>query len=250
VELHVDVILVLAATRALHAAFEALGNTPVVTAASFRDPVREGYAESLARPGGKVTGVLYASAQGVFGAKQLEVLKETLPELTRLGVLFDVGNESGITKEASLAGLGANARALGMEPIYEEVRELEELGGACVALARAGAEAVYPATRTAWTGPEVMARLSGEALRQRLPVMGLNRDSVAAGALVAYGPDPLPVWTRTADYLDKVLRGARPADLPIENPERYELVINLTIARTLGLTIPPAILARATEVIQ
>jgi putative ABC transport system substrate-binding protein len=250
VALPVDVFIVFSSVQALRAAFAAPGNTPIVSCASTNDPVGEGYAQSLARPGGKVTGVIYVTAPGAFGPKRLEVLKETLPSLSRLGVLFDLGIEGGTTVEASLAGsFGQTARELGIELIYEELRDQEELYGACAALARAGAEAVYPSTRAAWTGVDVMARLSEEALAQGLPILGLNRLSAQAGALVGYGPDALAVWARAAEYVDKVLRGARPADLPFENAERYELVINACTAGKLGLTIPPAVLVRATEVI-
>jgi putative ABC transport system substrate-binding protein len=250
VERRVELILVAAAPRALRAAFEAPGNTPIVSCAGTSDPVGDGYAQSLARPGGKVTGVLYNSPLGVFRPKRIEVLKATLPSMSRLGVLFDVDHESGDTVETSRTAMGPIARELGIELIYEEVRALEEFGGACAALAHAGAQAVYPSTRANWTGVNAMERLSAEALRHGLPILGLNRLSARAGALVAYGPDPLAVWARAAEYVDKVLRGARPADLPFEHPTTYDLVINLTTARALGLTIPPDVIARATEVIQ
>jgi putative ABC transport system substrate-binding protein len=246
VGLGVELILSFGDGWATRAAFEAAGNTPVV--AVLRNPVGDGYAQSLAHPGGKVTGVIYVPP--AFGLKWLELLKDVLPTLARVGVLFDGGNESMMTKETSLASLGPPARELGIELVYEEVRTLEEVEGAVAALASAGVQVVYPSTRASWTGPAMVARLSQEALRHRLPILGLNRDSVKAGALVGYGPDPGAIWSRTADYVDKVLRGARPADLPIEQPTTFELTLNLRIARELGLTIPPSALARATEVFQ
>lgn len=250
VALPVDVIFIQVAPRAVRAAFETPGTTPVVVAAFGTDPVAEGYAQSLARPGGKVTGVLYSPPGAVFGPKRLEVLKEVLPALTRLGVLLDVGDANVNLRDPFLAWHAVAARELGIELLIEEVRALEEVDGACANMARAGAEAMLPHTRLEWTAGAGLARLIEAALRQGMPTMGLNQVSARIGTLVAYGSDIVAIHGRTAEYLDKVLRGARPADLPIEYPDRYELTINACAAEKLGLTIPPAVLRRATEVIQ
>jgi putative ABC transport system substrate-binding protein len=249
VERRVDLILILAAPQALRAAFEAPGSTPVVMVASTDDPVGEGYAQSLGRPGGKVTGVTSSSPVDVSGPKKLELLKEVLPALTRLGVLLDVGDESPFM-EHTRANLPRNARDQGIELIWAEVRDLEDLDGAFAALARAGAEAVFPSPRIGWTDGEPMVRLFQAALRHGLPMGGWNRRAAEAGALVTYGPDITATFIRAAEYVDKVLRGARPANLPIEQPAHYETVINLKTARALGIAVPPAVIARATEVIQ
>jgi putative ABC transport system substrate-binding protein len=139
---------------------------------------------------------------------------------------------------------------MGIDLLIEEVRAVEEVDGAFARMAAAGAQVMLPVTRIAWTADAGLARLIEGASRQGMPTMGLNRASAQTGTLVANEPDPLAIWGRTAEYVDTVLRGARPADLPIEYPDTFELVINLKTARTLGLTIPPAVLARATEVIQ
>lgn len=249
VALDVDLIVVLAAPRALRAAFGAPGSTPVVMCAATDDPVGQGYAQSLARPGGKVTGVTNSPPFAVFTAKRIDVFQEVLPTLTRLGVLLDVGEENPF-QEVIRTILPPNARAQGIALIWEEVRALEELDRAYAALAHAGVDGVFPSTRLAWASREPMARLFGEALRHRLPMSGWNRSSAEAGALVAHGPDIPALFGRAAEYVDKVLRGAWPGDLPIEQPAKYELTLNLKTANLLGVTIPPAVLARATEVIQ
>jgi putative tryptophan/tyrosine transport system substrate-binding protein len=249
VALPVALILTTAAPLATRAAFDAPGTTPVVMCAGSNDPVKDGYAQSLSRPGGKLTGVIYI-VPGAFGAKRLELLKEVMPGLARVGFLYDVGDASVPAREAAFAALEPAARELGLELIYAEVRTLEEWDGAVAALAAAGAQVVVPSTRADWTGRVAMERLSQVALRHRLPILGLNRVSTEVGALVGYAPDPLAIWTRAAEYVDMVLRGARPAELPIEQPTTYNLSLNLRVARDLGLTIPPAVLGRATEVFQ
>jgi len=249
VGLGVDLILVGAAPLALRAAVQAPGTTPVV--GSFLiDPVGQGYAQSLARPGGKLTGVTDGAPGAVSGAKRLDVFKEALPTLTRLGVLLDGEPQSLLTREKVLANFGAAARQLGVALVVAEFRALEELDGACAALAGAGVEGVLPQVRARWTGGATAPRIVGEALRYRLPTSGLSRQWVTAGALVSYNPDPVAVAGRHAELVDKVLRGARPGDVPIENPDMYELALNLKTARELGLTIPQTMLARATTLIQ
>lgn len=250
VALDVDLIVVLAAAGALRAVFQTPGATPVVMGACTYDPVGDGYAQSLARPGGKVTGVTTGPLPAEVLAKRLEVFKDTLPALTRLGFLLDAHEENLFTRDLLLSWLLPAARELGIEVVIEEVRELDELEGAFAALAHAGADGVMPVTRARWTGVDTAPRMIAAALRHRLPMSGFHRVWVAAGALVAYSVDVLALTSRTAEFVDQVLRGARPADFPIERPDTFELVINLNTARTLGLTIPPAVLARATEVIQ
>jgi putative ABC transport system substrate-binding protein len=248
--LSLDLILILGDPVALRAAFQAPGTTPIVVGLFLGDPVRDGYAQSLARPGGKVTGLLLQPPNEVFGPKLLETYQEVLPALRRLGVLLDIGPENLVGRDAFLAFMSPAARDLGIELVIEEVRELDEVDGAFARMARAGVDGAWPFVRVQWTGLGLAPRIIGEALRYRLPIMGPQIGWPAAGALFAYGPNFLAVYARTADYVDKVLRGARPADLPIEQPNSYDLVINKQTADTLGLTIPPAVLGRATEVIR
>jgi putative ABC transport system substrate-binding protein len=248
--LQLDLILVLAAPRALRAAYEAPGTTPVVTGPFLADPIRDGYAQSLARPGGKVTGPLLQPPFDVFGPKVLEIYQDLLPTLRRLGLLVDLGRESPVTRDEFLAVMLATARSLGIACVIEEVRELDELDDAFDRMARAGVDGVWLYGRLDWTSVEMAPRIIATARRQRLPIMGPHTLWPPLGALFAYGPNIPTIFGRTADYMDKVLRGARPADLAIEYPTKYDFIINLKAARELGLTIPPSALARATEVIQ
>jgi putative tryptophan/tyrosine transport system substrate-binding protein len=245
----VDVIVTFSSPLALRAAFEAPGSTPVVFCAATIDPVGEGYAQSLARPGGKVTGVTVGEPAATQNGKRLEVYKDVLPALRRLGVLLDVGAENAF-RDPTRATLPQTAASLGLELVWQELGTLDELEEAVAALARGGAEAIYPVTRPTWHAPTQAALFVAAALRHRLPTVGGNIYWPPAGALCVYAPNLEALWTRAAEYVDKVLRGARPGDIPIEQPSQYHLVINKQTADTLGLTIPADVLARATEVIQ
>lgn len=246
--LNLDVIVVLSSFRALRAVMQAPGNTPVVMVACSSDPVGDGIAERLARPGGRVTGVTVWTSRPQIRAKWLEAMKDTVPALARLGVLLDVHEENLIGRD--LSTLGPPAQALGIELIVEEVRNWEQIGPAVSTLAARGAEGLLPLVRTRWSGINLAQELSPLALRHRLPLNGIHRVWTEAGALVSYFFDLQATFSRGADYVDKVLRGARPAVTPIENPDKFELIINLKTAEALGLTIPPAVLARAAEVIR
>ena len=250
VELGADLIVAAGTPQAVRAAIGAPGTTPVVMVAATTDPVGDGFTQSLARPGGKLTGMTLGPPTAVFLAKRLEFFKDALPTLARLGVLIDVAVESTATVEGVLSQLAPIARDLGLELVPAEVRTLDELDGAFEAMAGAGAGGVLPMVRIEWlyNGPE--RRIVADALRHRLPTTGTLRPWAAAGALTTYSVDIVAMFDRAAVLVDKILRGAHPGDLPIENPDRFELVINLKTARALGLTIPPAVIARATEVIQ
>jgi putative tryptophan/tyrosine transport system substrate-binding protein len=249
--LNLDLILVLTSVFALRAAVQAPGTTPVVACfGGPTDPVRDGYAQSLAHPGGKVTGVLLSPLGDVFYAKQLEIFKDVLPTLARLGIHFDLSPENPITRDQMLAIMLPPARALGIELVIEEVRALEEIEGAFARMAQAGVDGVFLRVRVGWTGAVPASRMVGWALDHRLPVSGLHRVWAEAGALATYSVDLAAQFARTAEYVDKVLRGARPAEVPIEQPAKYDLFINQRTAATLGLTVPPVVLARAPEVIQ
>jgi putative ABC transport system substrate-binding protein len=205
------------------------------------DAVEQGFVRSLASPGGNVTGVSLLNTE--LSPKRLQLLKEAFPAVSRVAVLREaVGGASSVT------AMAAGARVLGVQLQILELRDADELGSAFSAMAaeRAAALAVLP-------GPMVatqMRRIVDLAARNRLPAIFPDARFVEAGGLMSYGADLPEIYRRTAVYVDKVLKGARPADLPVEQPTRFELVVNLKTARALRLTFPPSILVRTDRVIQ
>ncbi len=239
VRLKVDV-LVASGTPSVLPARNATSTIPVVFVAAI-DPVATGVAASLARPGGNVTGVTAMHAD--LTGKRLELLKELLPKLSRIAVLVRATSPATAqyVQEAELA-----ARTLGAQLQVLAVRDPRDFEGAFSAARGAGAllqvdDAMFTAHRT---------QLAELALKNRLPTMYGFRDMVEAGGLMAYGPHYGDLYRRAATHVGKILKGARPADLPVEQPTRFELVINLKTAKALGLTIPQSILIRADHVIQ
>jgi putative ABC transport system substrate-binding protein len=207
------------------------------------DPVGTGLVASLARPGGNVTGL--SNLTGELSGKQLQLLKEAIPPLTRVAILYNPINPA---TAAMLSRAKEAARALAVEVQPVEVREPGELASTFSAMStgRAGAFlALADAVLTAQRG-----RLLDLAARNRLPAMYATRDWAEGGGLMAYGPSFADNFRRAATFVDKILKGARPADLPVEQPTKFELVINLKTAKALGLTIPQSVLLRADEVIQ
>jgi putative ABC transport system substrate-binding protein len=241
VALDVDVI-VAPTTLAAAAARQATATIPIVFAAAA-DPVGSGLVTTLARPGGNVTGL---STQNVRTAgKRLELLKETVPRLARLGYLFDAGDPSNVLAAREVHE-AAQALGLTLQPL--EVRGADEFEGAFETATREGVEALAVST-----GPLLAAHRTGIlalAARARLPAMYSQRDFVVAGGLMAYAADFGDLYRRAAGYVDKILKGARPADLPVDQATRFDFVINLKTAQTLDLTIPPHVLAQSTEVLQ
>jgi putative ABC transport system substrate-binding protein len=206
------------------------------------DPLGSGLVASLARPGGNVTG-LSIQATDVAG-KRLELLREVVPRLRRLAIMADAGFADGVLE---IGEVQANARTLGLDVIVLELRRAEDIAPAFEA-AKDQADALYivvdaliQANRT---------RIITLALTARLPMILNTRDFVQAGALMSYGPSFPALFRRAADFVDKILRGAKPGDIPVEQPTKFELVINLTTAKGLGLTIPEAFLLRADELIE
>jgi len=242
VRLKVDAI-VSVVTQASLAAKNATSTIPVVMV-SVGDPVGSGLVASLAHPGANVTGTSAMAAE-VIG-KSLELLKETIPNLSCVAVLWNPSNA--VFQGQILEATEDAARKLGLELQDFGARGPDEFQVAFAAIinGRAGALLVLPDPMLAFYQTPII----DFANQRRLPSMYGLRDHAAAGGLVAYGPDYAQIYRRTAAYVDKILKGAKPADLPVEQPTKFELVINLKTAKTLDLTIPPSILARADEVIE
>ena len=241
VRLHVDVI-VAGAGQPVHAASRATTTIPIVMT-NHGDPVGSGLAASLARPGGNITGLSILNPE-VTG-KRLELLKVAVPALSRVAVLWNPGNP---IHRQELGQAEAAARALGLQLQELSVRSPDEYKGAFSAMVKEHAGALLVlGDLTVWLNRGRIAEL---AAGNRLPAMYVQREHVEAGGLMAYGVNLADNYRRAAVYVDKILKGARPADLPIEQPTKFELVINLRTAKALGLTIPPSLLQRADQVIE
>ena len=240
--LKVDVIIA-GGPAAIRAAQHATRTIPIVMAGN-PDPMAQGFITSLARPGGNTTGLSLLSAE--LPGKRLEILKETVPQSMRVAVL---ANPAAVSYKLYLTNLTVAAQALGLHLHVVELRSPDELDAAFVAITRAGADALIVIA-----DPALMALLHGRiadlAATSRLPAMYDWRMYVEAGGLMSYGPSLSEVYRRAATYVDKLLKGAKPADLPVEQPTKFEFVINLKTAQALGLSIPPSILFQADEVIR
>jgi ABC-type uncharacterized transport system substrate-binding protein len=240
VRLKVDVI-VTHGTANVAAAKETTSVIPIVFAA-VADPVGNNLVAGLARPGGNVTG-LSAQIPDVAG-KRLELLREIIPSLRRLAIMANNGNPAAMQ---DLREIQAIAGPLHLEVVARDVRYTDEMAPAFEAL-KARAEALYVVTDPLFTTDRV--RLNTLALSARLPTMHGTREQVDAGGLISYGSNQMDLFRRAGDYVDKILRGAKPANLPVEQPTKFDLVVNLKTAKALGLTVPPTLLARADEVIE
>jgi putative tryptophan/tyrosine transport system substrate-binding protein len=211
--------------------------------ATAGDPVGSGLVASLARPGGNVTGLSVLSVD--LAGKRIALLREARPGLGRLAIMGNVGNPI-IALE--LSELQAAARTLGLEVDTLEVRRWQDIAPALETV-KGRAHALYVCQDAALTLGNRL-RINTLALGVRLPVMHASRELIEGAGLMSYGPNFLDLYRRAGDYVDKILRGAKPGDLPVEQPTKFDLVINLTTARALGLTVPPTLLARADEVIE
>jgi putative ABC transport system substrate-binding protein len=236
----VDVI-VTSGTGMVLAAKQATSVIPIVFAAAG-DPVGTGLVASLARPGGNVSGLSSQTAE--TAGKRLELLREIVPGLGRLAILANVGNPIVVL---DMREVQAAARTLGLEVITLEIRRAEEIVPAFEAL-NGRAEALYVVFDALVNTHRF--RINALALAERLPTMHTFREGVEVGGLMSYGPNFPDQFRRAADYVDKILRGTKPGDIPIEQPTKFDLIINLTTAKALGLTVPPTLLARADEVIE
>jgi putative tryptophan/tyrosine transport system substrate-binding protein len=241
VRLNVDVIVAIG-TLAPLAAKRATSTIPIVMAAAG-DPLGSGLVASLAQPGGNVTGMSLMAPD--LGGKRLELLKELLPRFARVAVLWNAANpySANVFKETQVAG-----RVLGVQVQSLEVRNPEDLNGAFEAARQQHPDALVsvedPFTAT------YRKRITDFAIAARLPSLYGLREDANAGGLVSYGANLAELYRRAAGYVDKILKGAKPADLPVQQPTTFELVVNLKTARLLGLEIPPTLLARADEVIE
>jgi putative ABC transport system substrate-binding protein len=243
VRLKVDVIVTWG-TPATLAARNATDTIPIVMATAG-DPVRAGLAASLSRPGGNVTGFSIAGPE--INAKRVALLRELLPDLQRVGVLDNPGNPyyRVVRKDFEDA-----CRAIGIEPIFVEVRSADELEPGIAELARRRSQALFVQRDDLFIDNRM--RLMSVALAFGLPtiVSDIRRRMVEAGALISYAHSPEEEHQRNAAFIDRILRGAKPADLPIEQPTKFELIINLKAAKVLGIAVPQTLLLRADEVIQ
>jgi putative ABC transport system substrate-binding protein len=245
VALKVDVIFVGGGTRVTLGAMQATKTIPIVFT-GVGDPVESGLVTNLARPGGNVTGLSALSPELV--GKRLELLKQALPGVDRVAVLWRPGALGERTDKDMLTAADVAARALGVRLQFVEAQDVDEFARAFsdMSSARAGALTVLPSNRFL----REHQRIVDLAARNRLPAVYTSREFVDAGGLMSYGANEPDLFRRAATYVDKILKGAKPGDLPVEQPIKFELVINLRTAKALGLTIPQSVLAHADEVIQ
>ena len=239
--LDVDVIVAIN-TPAARAAKNATRSVPIVMM-RIADPVKSGLVASLARPGGNVTGVSFMP--DALGPKGVELLRETLPKLSRMAALYQGDNPGAVViiDEVERKGEG-----LGLKLVRLPVREPSDYAGAFESASRTRSEAVFVMDDGAIT--KHRREILDLAAKHSLPVVSIYRDFAESGGLIAYGPSLNTVYRRAANYVDRILKGAKPGDLPVEQPTNFELVINLKTAKVLNLTIPPSVLARADELIQ
>jgi putative ABC transport system substrate-binding protein len=240
VRLQVDVIVV-SSTPAAKAAKQATGTIPIVMV-YVGDPVGSGLVASLARPGGNVTGL---SSQAEYAGKQLQLLREIAPGASRIAVIWDPSNPAHLPSHKDVE---ASGQVLRIEVRSHPVRTPDDLEIALAAIERERATAFMPFdSQVAFVNRR---RLIEFAARNRLPAVYGVRAYAHDGGLMSYGPSLPDLFRRASTYVDKILKGAKPADMPVEQPTKFELVINLKTAKALGLTIPPSVLARADQVIE
>jgi len=238
VRLKVDVITT-SGDLSTHSAQQATTAIPIVASVGF--PVESGFIKSLSRPGGNITGIAMLADQ--LSAKRLELLKELLPRLSRVAVLWDP-----VTHERQPRAVEAAARSLKLQVQVLQAKSADELAGAFEAASASRAEAVLVLVSPMFSGNRtVFVRL---AARYRLPTMYSSAAFTEAGGLIAYGPSPEEQWQIVAGAIDKILKGARPAELPVRQPTKFELDVNLRVAQEIGLKIPQSILLRADRVIK
>jgi putative tryptophan/tyrosine transport system substrate-binding protein len=242
--LKVDILVITGGEAWIRAAKNATKTIPIVMTGTGSDPVEEGLVESLARPGGNVTGV--TNLTGKLGGKRLELLEEAVPKLTRVAVLYNPASPANALELKDV--LPVAARALGITVRTWEVRAGNDFERVFVALNKEHPDGLY-----VLEGPPMSAnekRIADLALKSRLPSVYNNREAVEAGVLMSYGANRADIYGRVATYVDQILKGAKPADLPVQQPTKFEMVINLKTAKQIGLTIPPKLLARADRVIK
>jgi putative ABC transport system substrate-binding protein len=240
VRLKADVV-VTSGTPAVIALKQATSTIPIVFATAG-DPVGNNLVASLARPGGNVTGLSTLGAD--LAGKRLELLREVVPSLGRLAIMGNAGNPFSVLE---MEEVQAAARTLGLEVATFEIRHTNDIMPAFDAL-KVRSEALYVCTDALASTNRI--RINILAVGARLPTMHGSRDYVEAGGLRSFGPNYPDMFRRAADYVDKILRGTKPGNIPVEQPTKFDLIVNLVTAKALGLTIPPPLLARADEVIE
>jgi putative ABC transport system substrate-binding protein len=244
VRLKVDIIVVAAGDVTIRAAKNATKTIPIVMAGTGSDPVRAGFVESLARPGGNVTGLTRLTRE--IGGKRLELLKEAVPKVSHVAVLYDPASP-GLHEVKEL--LPADARALRLTIQPWEIRAVDDSEKVFAALNKQRPDGLYALIGGGIMRPN-QKRIAGFALKSRLPSVASSEEFVDAGGLMSYGADDADSYRRVAIYVDKILKGAKPGDLPVEQPTKFELVINLKTAKQIGVTIPQSMLYRADKVIK
>jgi putative tryptophan/tyrosine transport system substrate-binding protein len=245
VRLKVDIIVAAGTVRVVRAAKNATKTIPIVMSGAGSDPVEAGLVESLARPRGNVTGLTLLGEE--LGGKRLELLKEAITKVARVAVLYDPANPPSVIEVKEV--LPAATRALGLTVRSWEVRDADDFERVFAALNKERPDGLHVPVG----GPLIRSnrkRIADFALKSRLPSMYYTREFVDAGGLMSYAADLVDSYRRVATYVDKILKGAKPADLPVEQPTKFEFVINLKTAKQIGVTIPPNVLVRADRVIK
>jgi putative ABC transport system substrate-binding protein len=244
VRLKVDIIVVAGGTNYVQATKNATKTISIVMVGTGDDPVEAGLVESLARPGGNVTGLTLLSRE--LGRKRLELFKEAVPKLARVAVLYNPASQGSLREVKEDLPVAARALRLTLQPW--EIRGTDDSERVFTALNKQRPDGLFvsPGPQMTFSGK----RIAGLALKSRLPSMYTNREYVDAGGLMSYGADLAESYRRVAYYVDKILKGAKPADLPVEQPTKFELVINLKTAKQIGLTIPQSMLYRADKIIR
>jgi putative ABC transport system substrate-binding protein len=242
--LKVEIIIAAGGDPLILAAKNATKTIPIVMVGVGSDPVEAGLVESLARPSGNVTGITNLSIE--LGGKRLELLKEAVPKVVRVAVLYDPANPPNVREVKEVLPVAARALRLTIQPW--EVRAADDIDKVFAALNKQRPDGLYV------LGSPLMRanrkRFVGFALKSRLPSVYISRENVEAGGLMSYGADQAESYRRVAYFVDRILKGTKPADLPVEQPMRFELVVNLKTAKQIGLTIPQWTLMKADKVIQ
>jgi ABC-type uncharacterized transport system substrate-binding protein len=243
VRLKVDIILV-SGDRSIRAAKDATKTIPIVMMGAGSDPVSARLVESLARPGGNVTGVTNLVVE--LGGKRLELFKEAVPKLARIAVLYDPTTRASVVEAKDILPNSARAQRLTLQPW--EIRAADDFEKVIAALNKDRPDGLYISP-----GPLTLPnrkRIADSSLKSGFPSMFVRREFVEAGGLMSYGANIADTYRIVATYVDKILKGAKPGDLPVQQPTKFELMINLKTAKQIGVTIPPNVLARADRVIK
>jgi putative ABC transport system substrate-binding protein len=240
----VDIIVVAGGAIVIRPVMNATKTIPIVMLTGGDDPVEAGLIESLARPGGNVTGITNLSRE--LGGKRLELLKEAVPKLARVAVFYEQDVPGSVREVQEVLPPAARALKLTVQPWG--VKDADDFDGFFVATGKQHTDGIYVPFGALMR--DNRRRIADLALKSRLPSMFVTREAVEAGGLMSYSADLADNYRRVATYVDKILKGAKPADLPVEQPIKFEFIINLKTAKQIGLTIPPNVLARADKVIR